>query len=62
MLKAIRATIGAAIGVAICYLFGAVIAWEYNPEHWPLFLRLWCVLWAVFWAPLMAIIVDVEFG
>jgi hypothetical protein len=45
-----RGTIaGIVIGVTVCYAFGAAIAWDFNPAHWGIVLRVWCTCWAILW-------------
>lgn len=45
----VRAFLGMLAGVAVCYFFGVVVAWDFNPGHWGTFLRIWCALWAIVW-------------
>jgi FtsH-binding integral membrane protein len=56
--SAVRALAGTALGVGICYLFGALVAWDFNPAGWWLIWRLWCLLWALLWGFTGAIIAD----
>jgi hypothetical protein len=48
--------IGAGFGLLIVYLFGALIAWDWNPGDWHLLWRLWCAAWGIIWASSGAII------
>ena len=57
-MTAIRSIAGAAIGVAVCYMFGAAVAWDANPSHWSYGLRLWCACWAIPWGIFGAIFAD----
>ena len=52
----LRMILGVLVGVLVCYLFGALLAWDVNPGHWGYILRLWCVCWAVVWGLCGAII------
>lgn len=41
--------IGAAFGLLVVYLTGALVAWDINPGNWGILWRFWCVGWAIIW-------------
>lgn len=44
-----KATLYFLAGIIFTYLFGALVAWDVNPDNWHIVWRLWCLVWAVFW-------------
>lgn len=42
--------IGALTGVAVTYICGAVVAWDFNPGNWSGLWRFLCVVFALFWS------------